>query len=572
MPLPTGNIPWPPASEAPAAELYTKWGAWYSGDPVQLTAAYADTPGTGGGVHYGSEAELPRGQVTAPRFLASVQRGLQRMFWGTPPSVGQIRAHKAHVPLAGDIAATSADLMYGEMPLIRIPDAAKDNPAQQRLDEILDQAGAQSVLLEAAEIGAAFGGSYVRIRWDPILADCPLLDALPPDVAVPEWRGGRLVAVTFWRNLDRADGKWWRHLERHEPGRIMHGLFMSSSEDKLGRPMALADHDETAQFAVLVDPGDGQSVETGATGLTAEYFPNMRPHRTLRGSPLGRSDYAGVEPVLDNLDESWTSWMRDLRLGKGRVIVPRAYLQSSGRGKGAHFDAEREIFEQVDALTSPDGGLAMQVVQFEIRVEQHARTCAELTTLALRGAGYSAQTFGEQGDIAQTATEVTARESSSYRTRARKQGYAEGPLRRLARTLLEVDVAKFGTKGVVPPPGPLTVEWPDGVAEDPTQQAQTLQLLAAAEAASIHTRVAMLHPEWEAGEVDEEVARIKDDVTPPAPPVGEPGGSIGGSQGGPPAGPNGGKSGGAVPPPGGKAPPAAPRAPGGANANTPAVP
>jgi A118 family predicted phage portal protein len=324
---------------------------------------------------------------------------------------------------------------------------------------------------------------------------------------------------------------------------------MSGDEDKLGRPMALVDHPETAPFALLVDAGDGQSITTGAVGLTAEYVPNMRPNRSMRGSPLGRSDYDGIEPILDALDESWTSWMRDLRLGKGRLIVPRSYLQGIGRGKGATFDAEREIFEAVDALASSDGGLTMQVVQFEIRVEQHARTCLELATQALRGAGYSAQTFGEVGDTAQTATEVTARQGASYRTRAKKLLYNRGPLARICRTLLEVDAAKFGTTGTTPELP--SVVWPDGVAVDPETQATTLQLLAAAEAASIWRRVKILNPDWEDTEVDEEVDRIKEDTAPP-PPLMPPGAGITGQGPDGPAPPFGGQK----PPAGQQKPPA----------------
>lgn len=510
MPLPTTNQPWPPPDQADALRLYARYGAWYSGDPELLTQVYADTPGTGSPTSLGTE--LPTGQVPAPRFLATIQRGIQRMFWGQPPSVGQIRGHKLHIPLAGDIAGTSAEMLFGEPPTATLGPTS-NKATQDRLDKILDEANGDAFTLELAETAAVYGGAYGRIRWDPIIADCPLLDVIPPDAAVPEWRGTNLVAVTFWRDLERVDGKWWRHLERHEPGVILHGLYMSGDEGKLGRPMDLVDHPATSPFAVLVDAGSN-GISTGARGLTAEYVPNMRPNRTLRGSALGRSDYAGgVEALFDALDEAWTSWMRDLRIGKGRLIVPRSYLQSSGRGKGAHFDPEREIFEQVDALTSPDGGLAMQVVQFEIRVEQHKATCSELTSLALRSAGYSAQTYGEQGDIAQTATEVTARQEQSFRTRAKKIVYMRGPIARLYRTLLEVDATKFGTPGIRPDLPVL--EWPDGVAVDPQDQATTLQLLAAAEAASIRTRVGMLHPEWDDQDIDEEVTRIKGDTAPP---------------------------------------------------------
>ncbi|MEV7684268.1 phage portal protein, partial [Streptomyces sp. NPDC088341] len=469
MPLPAVNLEWPPPSTKEPRKLYDRWQAWYSGDPEQLARVHADVPGLGG------DSDIPRGQPgVGARFVNALLQGRPRAFWGTPVTPGQVRSHKLHVPLAGDIASTSADVLYGEPPTFEVPDAKTTGKAtQDRLDDIAEEANLAAVLLESGETGSAYGGSYLRVSWDPVLADCPLWDVIPPDCAVPEWRGGRLHAVTLWRDLESPDGRHWRHLERHEQGRVLHGLYASADEGKLGRRLKLVDHDATAPFALIVDPEDGQTVTTGASGLACEYVPNMRPNRLLRGSALGRSDYAGIEPMLDSLDEAWTSWLRDLRLGKGRLVVPRAYTMSRGRGRGTTFDPEREVFEAVDAIDNGDGPLKMSVVQFAIRVEEHSRTCREITAEAVRGAGYSAQTFGQNDEVAATATEVNARQGRTASTRGKKQLYARGPLARLARATLEIDAAKFGRKPGVNPELRPAVRWQDGVPFDIKATART---------------------------------------------------------------------------------------------------
>lgn len=43
-------------------------------------------------------------------------------FWDTPTSRGDLRNNKLHIPLAGDIASTSADLLFGKLPKIRVED------------------------------------------------------------------------------------------------------------------------------------------------------------------------------------------------------------------------------------------------------------------------------------------------------------------------------------------------------------------------------------------------------------------------------------------------------------------
>lgn len=500
MPLPTGDQDWPPPNLADAYKLMRRWGAWYAGDPDELATVYADTIATG---------VLPD-----PKALNNVtnsyggQRGqITRMWWGQPQIPGGLREAKLHIPLASDIAVTSADLLFSEPPAIVAPeDEDASEETQTRLDFYMAEGGAHSVMAEAAEICAALGGVYLRTGWDLEVADHPIFDAVPPDAAVPVWRSGHLTAVTFWREVRRDGGHVWRHLEHHDPGTIWHALYRGS-DDKLGIRVDLREHPETEPFAQLVD-GSGR-VDTGTTGLCVQYIPNMRPNRVLRGSPLGRSDYSGIEPLLDALDEAWSSWMRDLRLGKARLVVPDVYLHNDGRGKGAHFDPEQAIFTSLNSLP-PAEGLSIEQVQFAIRVVEHRDTCNELATQALRGAGYSTQTFGESGDVAVTATEVHARERRSYTTRARKINYWRAPLIALFRTALEIDLAQFKpdkVSSILP-----AIEWADGVTPDPEALARTLQMLHAAEAVSLRTKVAMLHPDWDTDQVDEEVEEIRGDL------------------------------------------------------------
>lgn len=536
--LPPDDIDWPPPECVAANRLYARWAAWHAGDPAMLSAVYANTVG------YSVD---PQFSTRSPQYTSGTVQQAPRTFWGAPPTPGALRSAKLHVPLAGDIAAVSADLLFGEPPALVVPDkpggsgaSPSQDPTQQWLDRMMSEGGLQVALLEGAEIASAYGGVYLRVGWDEAVADHVLFDVIPPDAAVPQWRSGHLSAVTFWRELARTDdGKIYRHLERHEPGRIYHGLYVSGDSAKLGRRKPLQAHPETAEFATLVG-GEGW-VDTGAQGLCVEYIPNMRPNRRDRGSPLGRSDFDGIEGVLDALDEAWTSWMRDIRIGKGRILVPDVYFENQGPGRGANWDAEKEVYTQINALPGADG-LAMQVVQFAIRVEEHERTCQALTAQALRGAGYSVQTFGESGEVAATATEVVARERRSFTTRGRKANYCRPCLGRIANTALQVQIAKFGTDGLralVP-----DIEWPDGVAVDPLAQAQALQMLSGAGAISTRTKVEILHPDWDDERIDAEVAAIQKAAQPPpglaptsdAQPPGEPptGGPAGTS---PPDGP-----------------------------------
>lgn len=285
---------------------------------------------------------------------------------------------------------------------------------------MLTDDGMLATLQTAAEVGAALGGVYLRPVYDKTVADRPWLDAVHADRAVPEFAWGRLRAVTFWRIVHQADGQVWRHLERHEPGVILHGLYQGTAE-KLGRMVPLEDHPATAGYATAVN--EQGAIETGYDRLDVSHVPNQVSRRWRCNPALkdfGRSDLDGVETLMDQLDETYSSWMRDIRLGKGRIIVPDQYLQGHGPGKGASWNPDREAYAGLAMLARPDSSGQLTVAQFQIRVQEHRDTAEDLVNQILRSAYYSGQTFGLGGDVAVTATETVAKERRSMTTRGRK--------------------------------------------------------------------------------------------------------------------------------------------------------
>ncbi len=94
-------------------------------------------------------------------------------------------------------------------------------------------------------------------------------------------------------------------------------------------------------------------------------------------------------------------------------------------------------------------------------------------------------------------------------TRGKKARYWRRAIAEILYVLLAVDRAQFGAKTA---DERLTVDIGDGVAEDPGSTAQTLSLLAQAQAVSTDTKVRVLHPDWDDTAVAEEVARIHEET------------------------------------------------------------
>ena len=503
MPLPQSNVSWPPEELAPIRKKMAEWDAWYRGDPEALGRVYG--PGSS------------RPATRPSQWRGGLVGAAARFMWGRPVPDGQ-QDGRLHIPLAADLAQASADLLYAEAPAVTMTETGPGMAAtNERLEEYVDD-GMVGALAAGAEVGAALGGRYQRVTVDPAVSpDRPFLSTVDADAAWPTFRHGRLVAVTFWWVLETNGGQVLRHLERHELvdgiGMVYHGLYRGTGSH-LGRVIPLTDHPSTAHLATAVDQ-DG-AVKAGRTpGLMVEYVPNITPNRSWRSLPagraLGRSDFDSVEPLFDALDEAYTSWMRDVRVAKARLLVPEYMTRTSGPGQGIIFDLDRDVYTTVNTAPGEDGDAPITPMQFSIRVTEHQATTQDLIENILRSSGYSAATFGEDEVGAATATETNARKGRTLSTRNRKVRLERPALARMVEKMLTVDAAVFGTKGLRP--GPVAVDFGAGAQESPLQLAQTVAAVETARAASVETKIAMLHPDWGEDEVAEEAARVRGDYS-----------------------------------------------------------
>jgi len=478
MPLPTAKQEWPPEEWRGVFDKYAEWAAWYSSDPTRLASVYS-------GLVY---TPTPRGR-----------------FWAK--EVKEERQTMLHVPIAADMATVSADLLFAEEPDIRISEAHEEDAqegakeAQDRLDEILAYNEAHGLLVEIGETAAALGGCFAKINWDRERYDFPLLSVAQADAALPVFRWGFLQEVTFYKVVaeESRHGEmyYYRHVEHHEPGLIQNRLFRGTLRN-IGREVPL----EATAYTRGLDP----DIETGIDDLLVRYIPNKRPNRLWRGSALGQSDYGGLEGLMDSLDETFTSWMRDLRMARARIVVPESFLEFHEQEGEFFFDLDKSVFVGLNmGPASEDQDITPS--QFAIRSAEHRDTALELLDRIIGSAGYSPQSFGLQIEgRAESGTALRLRERKSLKTKQKKQRHMQRALEELCELALTVDREILGS--TVEPFRP-RIGFGDSIPDDPTETAQAVQRLHQAEAASVDTKVRMLHPEWGEEEVQAEVERIR---------------------------------------------------------------
>jgi A118 family predicted phage portal protein len=423
------------------------------------------------------------------------------MFW--EKDIHNDRATMLHVPIAGDIASTSADFLFSEMPDVKIPEAHEETAesgaadAQDRLDTIIEEGDVYSRLLEGAETSSAIGGVFVKLDWDADVKEFPIPIMVQPDNAMWNFKWGFLQEVKFFKVVDHPDTNlYYRLVETRRKGIIFNELYKGTT-NKLGKKVSLESHESTA--------GMEEVIEHGLDSILAWYVPNKRPNRLWRGSALGESDLQGIVGLMDAIDETYTNWVRDLRIARGRIIVPEYMLESDSDGNLYH-DIDKEVFVKVGGIADAAEQGDVTAVQFDIRAQQHYDTAMELMKQTYSGAGYSPASFG-LGDSTSnaTATEIKQQQSKSFKTSAKKAKYWTSTLEDMFYWMLQVDNYVFGSNNG---DYKVQVNIQDSVQTDPMQQADAINKLTQAKAMSIDTVVRKLNPQWNEKQVENEVNRI----------------------------------------------------------------
>ena len=488
MSLPKNNTPFPPPGWADIMAKYDEWSAWWEGDTGRISNIYSTYQ-----------------NVTRPsQYQGGVVGAVSRWFWGKPLAEGNSQS-SLHLPVAADLATTSAEQVYANTPEISVNGG--DMAGQELIDQYLAD-GMSATLLEGAESGAVMGGRFHVINRDPRVHDGrPFITTVHADNAFPEFVWGELVAVNFVWVVEVANQTYLRHVERHSlneqgDGIIEHALYRGTDRN-FGEAIDLASHESTKHLTeVGVLRSDGVTVDLPMTpGLWCDYVPNMRPQRAWRTHPrgrfLGRSDFASIEPWFDQIDHAYSEWVSDVDLSRGRLIIDEAFLDvSPDIGGGTRFNTDRRIFSPVNGM----GSAGMEQVQFAMRVNDLATTIDHFTAKVIQSAGWSQATFGEHsGDTDITATEIRAREKRTLTKRSRRLSEEQASLKRLLTKMLTLD--NYVAREV-------EINWPASVSPDGKELAETAQMLYVAGAASKFTLVRMVHPDWTDGQVSEEVARI----------------------------------------------------------------
>lgn len=481
------NSLFPPVEWQYWMEKYNEWAVWYSGEPDILRDYY-------------SKANINH---------------FNEMFWTKVGREGMAGA--VHLPAAGDIATTSANLLFSESPKISFDEGSM---AGERINEFMKENGFQNTLLEGAEISAAMSGCVLKLDIEPDLIGVPVVSIVTPSQFFPTFWRGRLWEVLFFRVLKEVNDIVYRLFEnRKREGRncILEYKLYKGSRDKVGVEIPI-DSIEDSSILNLENV-----VYENLDGLGCVYIPNMRPNKIAPGSSLGINDYSSSITLLHSLDFSWTSWMRDLELGMAQIFIDEELLTKNKNDVNGvesqmnRFSKYTKSFVKLNLTTWKMSGDSsskpIDSIQFNIRVDEHMKTCQELFAQIINQCGYSTQTFGfgDSYGNAESGAALRMRERKSQLTREKKSRYWKPVIVNLLDQVQRLDQSANLQQSYQIDEN-ITVELEDSIVVDSMETSEVIRNLEQARAISTLMKVKMLHPDWPEDDILKEVSQINKEM------------------------------------------------------------
>lgn len=472
------NTAFPPKSWEFWYKKYMEYSSWYSGDIQQLLDYYTiDAIGS---------------ETAQERFWARIER--------------EERASVVHLPIAGDVAMTSSNLLFGEKARINYND-------DDFVKEFLEENGFDNVLLEASELGAAMSGCFLKLDIETQLSNVPLVSIMTPSQCFPTFWRGRLWSILFYRTVKESEDGFriWRLFESRERSGndllIEYKLYKGTA-DKIGHEVDFESIEETANLNL-------QDIRyNNINGLGCVYIPNMRPNKLCPGSHLGMNDFGSSISLMDSLDFTWTSWIRDIELGMSQIFIDEELLvkvQETSTGTMTFLDKFskfKKAFTKINLSDWRMGGdttaKPIDHLQFNIRVDEHSKTCNELSCQIINNCGYSLETFGfgNYGQ-AESGKALRIREHKSQLTREKKSRYWIQAIKELI-----IQAQKLMTSSIEEN---ISVEIEDSIITDKNELSESIRNLDQARAISTYQKVLLQHTDWGIEEIEKEVQRINNE-------------------------------------------------------------
>lgn len=294
-----------------------------------------------------------------------------------------------------------SDLTFSEQCEITISDPV----LQEYVTNQLETNGFWENMPERISVAYALGGCAVKVYANN---GKPCIDYVHADKFLPVAWTGKSVTSGSFVSVTQKNGSYYTLIEMQTSGKTEYKLFKSETQKNLGVQCELSE---------LYNFGDTADYETDVPMFA--YFKPCVSNNAEYDTPLGMSIYANAIDTLKALDIAFDSFSREFVLGKKRIIVPSAAVQTvvdlSSGNQVTYFDADDEAYV---AMKSDDtNALKITDNTVELRIQEHVSAINALLNILCFQVGLSAGTLSfDAVQGMKTATEVISQDSKTART------------------------------------------------------------------------------------------------------------------------------------------------------------
>ena len=373
-------------------------------------------------------------------------------------------AYNPHIPyitanFAGIVSKLCADLLFGEAPTFTV-----DN-GQDALDEIINDNSLQTICHTMALSSSYRGDCVFKVRfgkfrdWDE--RPYPIIEAVPSQWFFPTVDANNVMgmseAVIAWTRKIGHD--LFLRREIHQPGRIINELYRMDSENHVGEQLPLNYLDEYAGLKEVED--------TGYPGLLVEYVPNWR----LDDCFWGISDYFDLLPLQKELNNRLTKINKILdKHSEPRLILPPGVMEYDERLQ--RWYVKKEDLEALEVDPEQVGDLP-RYLTWDAQLTacyQEVDQLLDFLCLVTETAPASIGLTSREGGTAESGKALRFRLIRTIGKIRRKERFFDQALKNVLYAAQHLN-ALYGSG---PAPEPVSIEWKDGLPDDPQEFAEVV--------------------------------------------------------------------------------------------------
>lgn len=384
----------------------------------------------------------------------------------------------------GLLSKLSADMLFGEKPQIK----AENKSTDDRLQEIIKNNNFYTNSYESALGNSYRGDSCLKVKYTKRSKYASerevIIEPQNPEFffVEKEENNVRKINRMIIGFTKRVANEKYLQLEIHEPGTIynqayrMTGNVVSSQVD-----------------IKSLDEGLEEVVKTGVDDFLLVHIPNWRTDTEF----WGYSDYLDIKSLQDECNDRISQISKVLdKHADPNMIGPPDYLNED-----ENVNIGDSYFPYDDESVKPE------YMSWDGKLEAAFKEIDYMLKMMFLVTETSPDAFGlDDGNVADSGRALKFRLMRLLSKIARKKMYYDKGLKKALTIAQKLDNEHNGQNYEVEEP---SVDWRDGLPDDPKEKAETTESLDRASAMSTEEKVRYNHPEWSEQRIQDEISRIE---------------------------------------------------------------